>query len=234
MAVSIVTSTSTTDTDSNTSMSVAVPSGLTTGDLWLVCVVVDQDGGWTIALPSGWTSIFTTIQGAVGWPAMRAFAKIAGASESAVTVTWSGTGDSYDAWAASLRITGHHATNWLGNVGTAALPSGEGSTIDAPDITIQDNGNLALLFAACEGDSTPAIDFSSVPSGSTLVVRRDGSNVFPSAGVAQQAVNAGSYAPGTWGQGNDQGRIGQTVEIRAAATGTTVANRKLLLLGVGC
>ncbi len=63
-------------------------------------------------------------------------------------------------------------------------------------MTVQDAGNLVLLFFASEGDSADSQTIAT-PSGTTVIVEREGL-VFPNASSAYEAWNAGAYAPGNW------------------------------------
>lgn len=194
------------------------PSGLSAGELWIICAVLDCDVGAAITLPSGWTAIGTQQTGQEGWPVARAFCKVAGAGETAVNVAYTGTG--YDFWCASIRVSGQHASTPIGNV-VPAVSTGTSNTLAAPTVTIQDNGNLALLFYAAEGTDAGA-ETIAPPAGSTTILEREGA-VFPVASTAYRAVDAGSFVPGNWVTTRPDADIldgvALTIEIRVAAAG---------------
>ena len=233
MAVAFSNLTEIIDTDQNNSITVTPPSGLAAGDIWLIVVVIDGSAGLTIDTPAGFSNIGSQIVGADdGWPQVKAFYKTAGASESNATVT--STGTDFDSVAYSVRITGT-GTLSLDATGTPITPTGTGTTIDAPDITIAENNSLAVLIAASVGTPTFGADQIAAPSGATLRDYRDGNDVYPACGIATQAVNAGSFAPGNWGWGasatNNNNRIAQTFSFKesggsasAAISGTATAS----------
>jgi len=202
--------------DTNT-LTVTPPTGLATGNKWIIYVVWDAEPGATVATPSGFNIVGSRIAGADdGWPIVYVFEKTSGASESNATLTRTGGGN-YHRVAYSIRVSGTAALS-IDAVGTPTTPTGTGTTIDAPDITIAQDNSLALLFAASVG--TPTFGTTqTAPSGSTLVDGRSGNDVYPVAAFARQAVNAGSFAPGNWTWGasatNNNNRIGQTISIKA-------------------
>ncbi len=115
MAVAFATSTSAVTSfggSSGGSLNVNPPASLAAGDLWVVCGNLDIDPGAGISVPGGWTPISSQLTGQEGWPIMRAFGKIAAGSDPAVSVSCTGT--VYDFFCESIRLTGQHATNWLG------------------------------------------------------------------------------------------------------------------------
>lgn len=220
MAVAFPSSTQATSTDAggagSTSVSVSPPSGLASGDTWVIVAVVDAIGT-TLQVPSGFTAAHAQVVGNQGYPFVRTFWKPAGSSESAVAVSASG-GENWILWAASIRATGANA-NPIGNVATTN-PSGSGTTLDAPDVTIQnaDSGAIAILAGSPDGSSsTQPI---TIPSGMTALQAKTAP--FPVGSTAYQLVNAGSFTPGDWvfdGWPALQGRVGVTIEILPAAEG---------------
>jgi len=221
MAVAFPSSTQTASSDAagggSVNVNVNPPSGLTTGDVWAIVAVLDHDSS-TIATPSGFTPAHAQLDGTPGYPGVRTYWKIAGDSESAVNVSSSG-GQNYVLWCASVRITGANTANPIGNVATTT-PTGTGTTLGAPSVTIQNAGSGALLILAA---SPPSGSLSiTQPSGSTMLQARHQGNDFPSGAVAYELRNAGSYSPGTWslhGANVGEGRIGVTIEILPAGGG---------------
>jgi hypothetical protein len=212
MPVTYETNTRIIDTDRNNSITVTVPSGLAEGDLWLIYACLDCDAG-TINTPSGWVDIGS--QFGVG-PINKLFYKIAGASESSVAVTSSG-GD-YDSIAFSVRISGVDTTTPISAVGTPNLPSGNGTTIDAPDVSVARDGSLAILVACSYG--TTGQDAITKPSTASEINTRAASAEYPACGIAYEAQNTGSYAPGNWTLTTSDGqRAAQTFIIQSAAAG---------------
>lgn len=219
MAVAYQNHTEIIDTDANNSVTVTVPTSLAQNDVWLIAATIDADAGTvTISNPSGFTWIGSQYTGGdVGWPECGLFYKIAGASESSATLSYTGT--DYDVVVYSVRINGNHTSAPIDATGTPITPAGTGTTIDAPDITVAENGSLAILVAACEGGN-PGTTFTQ-PSGTTLIDSRVGNSIFPKAAIAYEARNSGAYAPGNWTIESDVGRCAQTFSIKPAATATT-------------
>lgn len=216
-AVGVASSTSSNGTGSgagSVSFSTSVPSGLTTGDVWVISCTLDAVSGPSIATPSGFTAAHAQIDGnAGGYPSVRSFWKAAGASESAVTTSATGTGV-YVMWCASIRVTGALTSGPIGNVATTN-PTGSGNTLDAPDVTITNNDSAALLIMACSNTSDPTNLTITPPSGPTVLVEREGASTYPTASTAYELrATAGSYTPGNWTTTDTpEGRIGITMEL---------------------
>lgn len=214
-------------------VSVSPPAGLTAGDAWVIQVWIDSGGSSSINTPSGFTAMHAQVTSSGGFPEYKAFFKEAGASESAVSVTTaSGV---YDMYCVPLRISGDidasSLANFVGNVATFT-PTGGGNSIDAPDITIQNNNSMALLTMGCNNAGNGNM---TSPSGTTELYERKGAGVYPCLDTAYQAVNAGSYTPGTFDwQNSDTGRLAVTLEILPAAGGVTeqVPSGTLTLTGI--
>lgn len=198
-------------------VSVSPPVSLATGDLWLVIAGSDIDPGATITMPAGWTPVSSLIVPVLTYPACRAFWKIAGASEAAVNVSF-GTG-TYQCWAHSERYTGAHASAPIGNVNTVT-PSGSVATLDAPDITIQNAGSMAVLVFMCHSLAAGATTITEPSGTATPIMTRSSAGQYAQGAITYQAQNAGSYAPGNWttDSGRD-GRLGLTFEIIPAGAG---------------
>src|SRR5690606_243871 len=120
-------------------------------------------------VPSGFEAVHSQINANPGgYPGIRSFWKEAGSSESAVTVTASG-GQNWIMWCASVRITGARTSGPIGNVATTN-PTGTSYTLDAPDVTIQNDGSGAVLIFGCAPNSLGGGDRSPAPpSGTTLL-----------------------------------------------------------------
>ena len=201
------------DIDQNNSVTITVPASLAAGNIWLITLTCDMDPGGSISTTlTGFTAIGTNIVGADNtYPVTQMWYKVAGGSESNATIT--PTGVDYDCVGYSVRISGT-GTLSLDATGTPAAPAGSATTIDAPDITIAQNNSLAVLYAAVVGQPTMAT--FTAPSGSTLRDSRFGNNVYPSMGIATQAVSAGSFAPSTWGFSSTDNRTAQTVSFKSS------------------
>src|SRR5690606_506481 len=134
------------------------------GDTWVIVAVVDSNGAATLDTPSNFESAHAQVDGSDGgYPSVRTFWKIAGASETAVSV--SASNGVYVLWCASIRVTGAHASSPIGNIATTS-PSGSGTTLDAPDVPIQNDGSGAILVAG--GIISSGTAAFTAPSGTSL------------------------------------------------------------------
>lgn len=174
----IVESVSTAAMADSTSISIDKPTGLAVGDL-MIAVVAGNDGGSTISIPTGWTSLLnnnTTTNG-FGW--YRAAYKVADSSDVAASNFTFTNGDG----GVIYRLTGY-ATPSLITTGTG--------TPNSPD-------NHLILFniAADNGGRTVTFSGYSVTGGTsvTFTERYDDANttgIRVSLGVAD-----GQYASGS-------------------------------------
>jgi hypothetical protein len=142
-------------------------SSATEGALLLLCVG-SQDSITPGTTPSGWTQVGysrnSTLAGARGW--CTVYSKVAGASETTVSVPMSGAG--YTS-ASVVQVSGSDAT-----VGSVAI-SNDG-TVDVsypttPSITIASGGDAVLVVGSGDTGDTPDI---TAPSGFTEIVDRFG------------------------------------------------------------
>jgi hypothetical protein len=141
------------ETADTATITVTPPASLAEGNMWLILLTWDAESGSSIGTPSGFTKIGSDIVGADdGWPHSVLFYKIAGASESNATITRTG-GDNFDRVAYSIRISGTAALS-LDATGTPTTTTGEGTVIDAPNITIAQDNSLAVLHGASVGTPT--------------------------------------------------------------------------------
>ena len=131
--------------DTNTSLAVPIPTGTSAGDLLIAAVATDEDTSTTITTAAaGWTLINRgATSGAVTLGAWR---KIAGASESSPTFTWTGGQQAYG-W--MMRFTGHNATNPINASSTGGETS---STPTSPAVTTAVGNCLILRLGAFNND----------------------------------------------------------------------------------
>lgn len=230
MAVAFANASESSGDASGGSYSVSPPASLASGDLWVIDIVVDINGSGTgvINLPSGWTAITSTLivdPGTDNYPMYRSFGKIAGSSESAVSVSLSG--DTYaNAYAISSRYTGAHATSWLGSVATAN-PTGEQADYNAPDVSVSADGSVGVTVLAAQNCAITA-----VPSGTTLIHSQ--TDAFPTMAAAYQTQDTGTWTPATWTQSPDELAAASYVLLPAGGGGGgTPPSSRLSLLGVG-
>lgn len=237
MAVDVPSSTSATSTSAGgsgaASVNVNPPTGLTTGDVWLIVAVLDNNGTTTLNTPSGFTSGHSGVRGNPGYPYVQSFWKAAGASESAVTV--SSTTGAWVLWCASIRCTGANTTNPIGNVATAN-PAGTGNSQAAPSVTVQGNGSAVIETYACSNTDDPTTVTITLPAGVTTLQAREGASTYPTAEVGYALRDAGAFAPGNWTNTSTvEGRVAIAIEILPAGGGGGGSStaRNLMLLGVG-
>lgn len=191
-------------------LSTSPPSGLVAGDLWIIGAAWDSGSG-TLDVPSGWTAL--TANASVN-PVHRWFWKLAGGSETAVTLTKTG-GDPDGICALSIRVDGQHATP-IAAVGTVVTSASAGTTIDPPAATAASTGSLAICFRCVNNIGAT----NTQPAGMTLIgTATDTASVKISA--AYQAVNAGSFDPGVWTFDSGANRSTNTFIIEPSAGGAS-------------
>ena len=199
------------DTDQSNSVSVSVPSGLASGNLWLVLLEVDTNynASNTILVPSGWTAVSSGgPAGGNSYPLARAFYKVAGASESAQTFSLSMPGGIWNVYGASIRITGADTSS---PIDTTAFTT---ASKTPPARTVANDGSLSFVWAANSLDSGSVI----MPTGYTLVGSQNTSWCIYIAGY--KAVNAGTETPGAFTlPGTDT--FAETIIIKPAGAGST-------------
>lgn len=219
--VAVPSSTTATSSDggggASTSVSVGVPSGLTSGDIWLIPCALDANGSGVINTPSGFTAAHAQIDGDPGYPEVRTFWKAAGSSETSVTV--SGSTGVYVLWCGSIRITGANISNPIGNVATAN-PSGTGSSQAAPSVTVQNAGSAVIELYACSNTNDDTVLAITLPAGMTTLGAREGSHTYPTAEIGYALRDAGAFAPGDWTTNGDvEGHVAIAIEILPATEG---------------
>lgn len=208
------------------------PSGLASGDGWLILCYADADPGVTISA-SGFTAASAELinDNDAGYPCYRAFCKVAGGSESTINIVY-GTG-AYDVQVVSIRLTGIHATTPIGNVASVTNDTQDTATpsYPVPGLTVQADGSLVITMAAWHAVGGWSWGLDSFPSGVAQIASRGdtyGGSQYPQWIIGADSVDAGSYAPsGTWSFTNDVGNamrnaVMQSIEIRPAASGGTV------------
>lgn len=210
------------------SYSVNPPAGIAAGDGWGIIVVCDEnDSAVSITKPdASWTDIAAKVSGVDGYPGLKAFGKVAGASESAVNVAI-GYG-SWITWIVSFKAVGSDPAGWIGAAATGT--SGSTTTprsLTAPGVTVtRDNSVVVLAHASvgdAAGDGAGPYTMSMPGTATSAVTQRSGNAEFPAGAVAYEARNSGAYTPGNWvqaGSASDTwGGVALTFEVMAAAGG---------------
>ena len=202
-------------------LSVGVPSGLASGDLWLISSTVNNFGGAgdQIGVATGFAAV-SPAQRFSAAPEQRSQYKVAGSSESSASIAFASP--SYLTYAFSARFTGTHASTPIGNVVTGTASSGSGSATVAPGtLMVQDAGSAVVVHVsfypqADAGAITPA-------SGYTEAAEYGAANAYLAASLNYKLRGAGSETPGnftcTSASVVDE-RVAQAIEIRPSAGGT--------------
>lgn len=201
----------------STSTNVDPPDGIQAGDLWLLAIVADMEPAGVINTPSGFTPCHDQVAGLNGFPAIRTFYKIAGASEAAVAISMDD--DAYVMRADSILKPGPYSGNPIGNV-NPAFSADSDTTFPAPSVEVQNNGTDVLLVFACNN-----VTSITQPGTSTLLQSVAGADVWPGMATAYETVDQGTYNPGTWTLGSGSHQVGVTIEILppGGSTGIPVA-----------
>lgn len=201
------------DIDQGESTSISPPASLAAGDTWVIIVSADNDAGaGQPGVPAGFTAVDAGLQDATDGTYTRAFWKIAGSSESAVTST-AVSGNWYDVVTYSIRITGAHASAPIGNIGNNN-PAGGGANLVPQSITIASTGNAAIAWIAGSASIAPVTKPTSMTSLGT-----DTTN-WPAISVAYEVgLTSGTYAPAAWTNTSADPAYTQMFEIIQSAGG---------------
>lgn len=209
------------------SVSVSPPTGLASGDTWVIgfCADTNRAGAESLQDISGFTGIVASQIPTGGvWPVARMWYKVAGASESAVNVT-SAAGVFWGSNYMSVRLTGTHATTPFDTSALTNANSAATST-DVSNLTVANNNSMALLMYCHANTASPTL-----PTGTTAIGGGTGLLTSPGTGFAYQAVNAGTYDPAAWTHASVSPRL-SIVAVFAPAGGAAAVPR-MSLLGVG-
>lgn len=205
--------------------SIPVPSGLASGDVWVIAFETDHASITNLSL-SGFTPVSNIVT--TDWPCGRAWYKVAGASETAANITASGPAGSTFAWEAfytSARVTGANTTTPLDTHSEVAYSGGAETSVDPANMTVASNGSLAIGYMGVAASETV-----SSPTGSTELFNH--SDNWTGGSIVYQAVNAGTFNPGAWGCSNASGgRFAQWFVIAPAAAATGKVQR-FMMMGV--
>ena len=193
------------------SVSLAVPAGISAGDV-LVAVVSHQSWGQPITgLPSGWTTIYNGPSPASGYDHWTYFGyKIATGSESG-SFTWSHGGTADDYWAASMvRYSGCDGVDVTGYTLDGGTPR------QSPSITTTVDDCRIVGGISTENPATTV----SGPSGMTnRGVSNPGTTTwYPQTSLADTTqATAGATGTFTWAGGDTNENDTLTIAIKPAA-----------------
>jgi type II secretory pathway pseudopilin PulG len=164
-----------------TSLAVPIPTGTSSGDLLIAAVATDEDTSTTITTAAGWTQIDRGVSG--GAVTLGAWYKVAGASESAPTFTWTGGQQAYG-W--MMRFTGQDATNPIN--GTPVAASSTSATPTSPAVTTTvDNCIILRLGAFNDSSITVGSPGLSTPLHTPITMNQSGGGaaapIYQAAGI---------------------------------------------------
>jgi hypothetical protein len=125
------------------SIAVSIPAGTSAGDLLIAAVAMDGSAGSSTltTAATGWTLIDRGDNGAA--VTLGVWWKIAGASESAPTFTWTGGNEQAYGWI--MRFTGHNAAN---PINASYMDGQKNITPTSPAVTTTVNNCLILRMGA--------------------------------------------------------------------------------------
>ena len=192
-----------------TSTVIDKPSGLVSGDLWLVLITIDNNN--VITWPSGWTSVIAAPSGASDCR-LEARYRIADGSEGAtITVTHTSKKTAWE----SMRITGHNSS-----APAAAVANGEGDDRDPPALTPSWGAKDTLWLAVYSFAETQS-GAMTYPTNYTNGVTRAATSGSQYVGIshAQRALNAASENPGAFTPTDFWGSLAATIAIEPGAGG---------------
>jgi hypothetical protein len=192
---------------STTSQALDLPTGITAGDLLVVTVQIATGIPQTITWPSGWTQLYSQVNGVVVQGA-AAYRVADGTEGSTVTITLSSNSG---VQSVALRITGHDSAT-APQAGTAT--TGTTSTPNPPSLTPTGGAKDYLWIACCVSD---AANVTAAPTNySNLTVPGSGSDI----GTAERLLNAASEDPGTFTLASSNEWVANTIAVHPAAAVT--------------
>lgn len=215
MAAPVPASTSSHVVGNGNSIATSAPSGVSVGDLLLLCVGTEIST--TITPPSpAWTQIDQMIEGgtAVAGGVWRRIAD--GTADDTPTVSLADTRD-YDAFI--MRITGHDAASPIG-VHSSFSDNTSDAAFDHPDVTVGDNDSLGLIFVV-GANGTGSL--SAYPAGWTSTIFHDAGAFYTY--TALKTLAAGATGTGTITFTLSQRKVGFIVAIKPATGGGTVVGK---------
>lgn len=177
--------------DNNASLTVAPPATYSEGDLLVIAASIRNSGTGTVNTPSGWTVLLTSGNVSI-------FGKQASASESSVTVSFTGGAANATTLGQMFALSGtkvRHLSNVADVVhASAAQLNGSAQNCAMPGLTVTENNCAILAFVWKQDDFTSASNpysFTEFPvvTNSTL---GDDACMFAVYGVQSTAANVSS------------------------------------------
>jgi fibronectin-binding autotransporter adhesin len=201
------------------------PSGLAAGDVWLITTSINCNEVGATGIASGFTAVSAEVYEPVnsGWPFMRSQWKIAGASESAVTIPFSVA--VWQVWAVSMRISGADQTTPIGSITTGSDEGGTSpQTVTPASLSVASAGSAIIETIAFDSTTNTSSGIA-LSSGYTEVAELGTTAAkFNAMAAGYLLRGAGTETPGaitvTTTGANPTKLIAQTFEIKPAATAT--------------
>ena len=182
-----------------TSLAVSIPAGTSSGDLLIAAVAMDGSAGSSTltTAAAGWTLIDRGDNGAA--VTLGVWWKIAGASESAPTFTWTGGNEQAYGWI--MRFTGHNAAN---PINASYMDGQKNITPTSPAVTTTADNCLILRLGAFDGNDVNTLPEPGNPglSGHTAITM-DTSGSIGSVGWWNLNETSGLTAADNSGSGNN-------------------------------
>lgn len=201
-------------------LSVNPPSGLTTNDLWVISTANDVSTSSSVGLASGFSPVSAAVRwtdSTGAWPEMRSQYKIAGASESAVTVPF--TQPAWEVNAVSQRFSGVDTSTPIGNVSRGDTEGGSTPQTVTPSSVAVGSDGSAVLEVLCFTPNGNTGAASTPSSGYTEIVDLPGTSNQCSLMVAYLLRDAGTETPGsitaTVSAGSLFNLVAQAIEIKS-------------------
>jgi len=170
------------DASDLTSLAVSIPAGYSAGDLLIAAVATDGDTSTTITTAAaGWTRIDRGASSSA--VTLGAWYKVAGASESAPTFTWTGGQQAYG-W--MMRFTGQDSSDPIDDYAAGNYTS---STPTSPSVTTAADNSIILRLGAFDDDDI-TIDNSALLSGHTTITADESASSVTGSPPTYQAAGA--------------------------------------------
>jgi hypothetical protein len=200
------------------SVNVAMPAGVTAGELLVAYVAADANSSVAAGGGEGWTSITDASNGSA--VRLKILAKIAAGGD-ALTLT---VGASTDTATYVQRIKYHGVTNVASDITVGTAATGTSSTPDPPSVTPPSAKQWLVMACAAADDDDNVITFSYHPTGYVPLAQTESSSATTSSmldAACDVQTTGSAINPGTFTMAASEEWVAQTLLIPPASSNVT-------------